>query len=365
MPPRLPPRRLAIILVAVLLAPLMLLFGALLVCESEWGESWVENRLASALGREVDIEGVDIELGLPLTVKLAKLRIGNPEWAETPSLVDATDVRALVEILPLFDKQLVLPYLGAKSATVGLERQGDRASWRFHDDERGKSPMHLSRVFLEDGKIAYRRKDLGTSLDIQVNGSLGQNERVAWSATGTYRGERFKGAGHVPSMAPQAGVAIPVVGKATIGKTDLTFDGHWAPNLRDLAFKFTLAGNTLGDLRKIFGTNLPDSPPFKLTGTLVREDQVWQYEPFNGKVGSTDIAGKITVDRRGKRPSFRATLQSKQISVADLGSLIGVPPKPGRSRRLRRRRPRPPGVASSRRRNSTSIAGTRWKPTCG
>lgn len=208
--------------------------------------------------------------------------------------------------------------------------------------------MHLSRIFLEDGKIAYRRKELGTSLDFQVNGSLGQNERAEWTATGTYRGERSKGAGHVPSLAPQAGVAIPIVGKATIGKTDLTVDGHWKPNLRDLEFKFTLAGNSLSDLRKIFGTNLPESPPFKLSGTLVREGQVFQYEPFQGKVGSTDIGGKVTVDRRGKQPKFRATLHSKHLAVVDLGSLIGVPPKPGTAEAVKatagaKAPPAPPG----------------------
>src|SRR5688572_25339147 len=105
-------RRLLIALAVVLLLPVVLLAGALAVVESQWCEDWVEARLAAALGREVEIEGIDVELGRPLQVGFKRLRIGNPSWAETKNLFDAHTVQALVEIAPLFERRFDVAYLG-------------------------------------------------------------------------------------------------------------------------------------------------------------------------------------------------------------------------------------------------------------
>ena len=151
-------RRILIVLAVVLLLPVALLGAVLLVAQSEWGERWVEQRLANHLQREVELEGISIKLGWPPRVILNKLRISNPAWAQTPNLVDAEGLYARVAVPPLFTGRIVVPYLGASVATAGLEVDGKRATWRFREptgEEDPESRLQLGLVYLQNGQIRY------------------------------------------------------------------------------------------------------------------------------------------------------------------------------------------------------------------
>lgn len=332
---RKPSRRAVLITVLVLLLLPFAAVGVLvLVAESRWGERWVEARVGGILHREVQIEGIDVQLGRPLGIALERLRISNPQWAESPNLIDASRFYAQVEIAPLFRGKVVAPYVGARAATVGVERDGDRASWRFSEGERKESRLQLSRIFVQDGTVAYRDKPRGTSLDFAVNGSLGENEALEWTGTGTFKGEPAKGSGKITSLEPRPGLPIPIVAKATIGRAEITADGTVAPTLNDLDLKFSVAGTSLHQLQKIFGINLPDTPPFRLAGQLKRDDKEWNFTPFEGKVGDSDLRGSVRYvqgdkEGNGPKPLLQAKLQSKLLDFDDLGPLIGVPPKTG------------------------------------
>src|SRR4051812_21299516 len=97
----------------VLLLPIVAVGGLLLVAQSEWGEHWIEHRVAAMLDREVEINGISVKLGWPPRVIFAKLRISNPSWAKTPNLVDAEGLYARVMVPPLFTGRVVVPYIGA------------------------------------------------------------------------------------------------------------------------------------------------------------------------------------------------------------------------------------------------------------
>jgi uncharacterized protein involved in outer membrane biogenesis len=331
-------RRVLVVLAIVLLLPPALLVGLLLVAESKWAEGWVSARVGGILHRQVMVEGIDIQLGRPLGIALDRLRISNPDWATTPQLVDATNLFAQVEILPLFKGQFVVPYLGARAATSGLERDGERATWRFGEGEQKESRLHLARLFLQDGTIAYRDKESRTALDFGVTGSLGENEAIEWTGKGTFKGEPAQGSGKILSLAPTPGLPIPLVAKATIGKAQIGVDGTIDPSLNDMDFKFTLAGSTLHQLQDLFGINLPDTPPFRLAGQLKRSGQEWNFTPFEGHVGDSDLRGSVKYvqgdpqvkeGKAGRKPFLQAKLQSKLLDFDDLGPLVGAPPKTG------------------------------------
>src|SRR5688500_1032064 len=171
-PRRFAHKRLLIAVAIVLLLPVVLVIGAVLVAQSEWAERWIETRVGARIERAVDIEDLDFDVAWPPVVNLASLRIGNPSWATTPYLVDARNLTASVEVLPLFRKRLVIPFLSAESATAGLERDGERATWRFGGNEQSESPLALLRVRLGQGQIVYRDTGEQTALDIKVDGSL-------------------------------------------------------------------------------------------------------------------------------------------------------------------------------------------------
>jgi uncharacterized protein involved in outer membrane biogenesis len=117
--------------------------------------------------------------------------------------------------------------------------------------------------------------------------------------------------------------------KAEVGKTAISGDGKFATDLKSLDMKFHLAGQTLKDLHRLLGLVLPDTPPYSLSGHLRRTGNEWRFDPFDGKVGDSDLRGAVTYVTGGKRPLFRADLQSKLLQFDDLGPLVGAPPKTG------------------------------------
>ena len=321
--------RVALIVVLVVLTPLVLVAGLILLVQSEWGERWAERQVASRTHREVSLDGIRLRLGWPPIVTLERVRIGNPPWAKTASLVDAEGLSATVEVPPLFGRRLVVPYLEARKAEAGLELKGDQATWRFGGDSREPSRIQLDRVVLNEGHIVYRHEDEDTALDVKVKGSLGDKGEVQLAGSGKFRGEPAKGTATLPALEAATAAAVRFLGKASVGKTDLAADGTVGSGLETFDIQLKLSGQTLKDLRKVFGLVLPDTPPYRLAGRLRHAGHEWTYDPFAGTVGDSDLRGDLVYSKGGKRPLLRANLQSKRLDFDDLGPLVGAPPKTG------------------------------------
>jgi uncharacterized protein involved in outer membrane biogenesis len=322
-------RRLLVVVAIIVLLPILALGAVLLVAQSQWGERWIEARASKQLNREVHIDGISFGWGWPPRIVFGRLRIGNPSWATTPQLVDAEGLYARVAIPPLFAGRIVVPYLGARRANAGLEMDGDKATWRFGNEEKKESRLQLGLVFLDDGHIAYKDRNENTDLKIDVKGSVGDNGALEANATGLFRGEQAKASARIPNLSAQHESPINVEGKASVGRTNATAHGSFATDAKTLDLKLTLAGPTFKELSKVTGIVLPDSPPYRLAGRLRHEGNDWIFDPFDGKVGDSDLAGSLTYAKGRERPFLKATLRSKLLDFNDLGPLIGAPPKTG------------------------------------
>jgi uncharacterized protein involved in outer membrane biogenesis len=323
-------RRFLVVVAIVLLLPVVALGALILVAQSEWGERWVERRVANLLHREVDIEGISVKLGWPPRVILARLRIGNPPWASTPNLVEAEAMYARVAVPPLFTGRVVVPYLGASRATAGLELDGKRATWRFGNESDEESRLQLGLVSLSDGHIRYIEAAEGTDLEIEAKGTAGEGGELHAVGKGRFHNEAAEGEVRIPNLSVQHDAPLAVAGHATVGRTRVTAEGTLATDGRSLDLgTFRLEGQTFKDLAKVTGMVLPDSPPYKLDGHLVHKDNSWTYEPFHGKVGDSDLAGSLAYSKGSSRPFLTANLRSKLLDFDDLGPLVGAPPKTG------------------------------------
>ncbi len=95
---------------------------------------------------------------------------------------------------------------------------------------------------------------------------------------------------------------------------------------RSAGTDLTVSGNTLADLYYLTGLALPMSPPYRLSGELLRNGTSYTFHKVVGRVGGSDLEGVFTVDREADdRPDLHADLRSRQLNIADLGSLIGAP----------------------------------------
>jgi uncharacterized protein involved in outer membrane biogenesis len=322
-------RRILITLAVILFVPVLMLAGGILLLQSERTERWVEARIGDAIDREVEIDGVDFQFGWPPAINVEHLRIGNPSWAKTRDLIVASGLHARIEVLPLLRRQFVIPYFSAKTATAGLEQDDERATWRFGGGEEKPSPFLIKRVQLEDGKIIYRDGNDHTALDVAVKGSLGAGGEIKVSANGKFKGESAKGTAVVPSLEPSPDTPIEIDAKVIIGKTQIAAQGRFASNLASIDMRLRLAGPTLQALDKVSGMTLPDTPPYTLSGQLRHTGAEWLFDPFEGKVGDSDLRGSVAYRTGGKRPFLKADLKSKLLDFDDLGPTVGAPPKTG------------------------------------
>jgi uncharacterized protein involved in outer membrane biogenesis len=322
-------QRVLVVIGIIFLLPVLTVGALLLVVHSEWGERWLEARVSRSLDREVQIDGISLGWGWPPRIIFGRLRIGNPPWATTPNLVDAEGLYARVAVAPLFKGRVIIPYLGARRASAGLEMDGKRATWRFGKDSQEESRLQLGLVFLDDGDIVYRDRNQDTDLKVDVKGSLGASGELRATATGKFRGEPAKASARIPGLDPQHASNLQFEGTASVGKTEAAADGNIALDGKALDLKLRLAGDTLKNLSKVTGIVLPDSPPYRLNGHLRHQGTDWTFDPFNGKVGDSDLAGSVTYSKSEPRPLFKANLKSKLLDFNDLGPLIGAPPKAG------------------------------------
>jgi uncharacterized protein involved in outer membrane biogenesis len=76
------------------------------------------------------------------------------------------------------------------------------------------------------------------------------------------------------------------------------------------------------------GLVLPETPPFSteghLTGTLGKTGSHWVYDQFTGKVGSSDIDGKLDYQSGQARGLLSGAIHSRQLVFSDLAPLVGA-----------------------------------------
>lgn len=323
-------RRILIIAAVVILLPLVLLAGGVLLVQSEAGERWVEKQVGQRIHREVQVDGIRVVFDWPPGLRFERLRIGNPEWAKQPDLIEASGLLVRVAVPPLFQKRVVMPFVQADAATAALEQSEARATWQFGEQQKDPSRIELSRVFLGDGRIFYRHQEDDTELDVKAKGSLGEGGELKLDGSGKFRGEPAKGTATLPALDASLGdQAVNASLKAQVGRTALSGDGVATPDLKTIDVNFRVAGSKLSELRKLFGIVLPETPPYNLAGRLRHTGNDWVFDPFQGKVGDSDLRGAVTYVSGGQKPFFRANLQSKLLDFDDLGPLVGAPPKTG------------------------------------
>src|SRR5690606_34268569 len=61
-------------------------------------------------------------------------------------------------------------------------------------------------------------------------------------------------------------------------------------------------------------------------GRLIRDDNVWRYEGFEGTVGDSDLGGSARITTGRERLLFEGDLHSDLLDFDDLGGFVGAAP---------------------------------------
>ena len=325
-------------------AVLVVIAIAVAILVAIWDWNWFRGpleRVASArLNRQVTIAGdlnADIWSWRP-SATVDGVAIANPAWAGTGKLGTIDRLRVRIRLVPLLWGKADIRVLAVERPNFSLlsDPQG-RKNWDFSDG-RVREPMNLppiQRFLIQDGRLKYldARRDVRFEGTINAREQLGaENRGFELLGRGTINGAPFRAeVVGGPLLNIERDKPYPFDADIRSGRTFITAKGA-VPKPFDLGRFYmdtTARGPDLAELFPLTGVALPNTPPYNLRGRLEREDLLWKIDNLGGRVGDSDLAGKLSVDTAEERPFLRASLRSRSLDWDDLGAVFGAAPKAG------------------------------------
>ena len=293
-------------------------------------------RWASAeYDRDIALQG-DLDVNLfswtPSAV-VRGLKIGGPDWARDADTADVEEIRASVRLRKLFAGQIEMPLLSFTRPQVVLITDKDgRNSWDLNPDkpdtgEGMKLPV-IQQLVITDGRLVFDEQRRGLKLEATVDAREGQGGDAGFvlDGEGEVNGSplklRVQGGPFIDirrdrpydfeASVSGAGSSLTAKGAVTrpfdLGRFDATL---------------TLQGRDLSDLYLLTGVALPNTPPYRLAGALKRDENVWTFNDFDGRVGASDLSGDVRVDA-AERLRVDAKLTSRRLDIDDLAAVLGA-----------------------------------------
>lgn len=342
-----PRRALKGILAAVGIFLLLIVAAAALLPQSFW--RWlIIHEVSSKTGRPVTIDG-------PVTVHLFTsnprlivegFNLGNAQWAKDKPMIAVRKFDATLSLKSLLRFHMIFPRVSIDAPAIDVERDASgRANWEFSHaaakSNRGASePLHLpviQELSLTNGTLTavdrVRKLTFNGQVSVQENENAADNHALTLRGSGTLNAKPFQ---LLLDGEPLIGVdpSRPYSFETSVSAADIKLNAHATIShpfdLAALQATFRLTGSDLADVYYLTGLALPNTPPYEVSGTLVRDNLRFKVDDFHGKLGSSDIAGKVAIDTAPKRPKLTATLNSKQLNLADLAAPLGTEATPVR-----------------------------------
>jgi uncharacterized protein involved in outer membrane biogenesis len=264
------------------------------------------------------------------------VHVGNPANMPQGDTASVRQFSFSLNPFPLLSHTINIPVLRFDGPRVELLRtDATHYNWAYkHEKKESKWELDLERLVLSKGVIHI--KDAVTDADITADVetlSKDPTYGIGFTVHGTYKDEPVTGGGKtggVLSLKENQDAPFPVQADVHSGPARLALEGTVTrpAKLAGLDLQLKLAGRSLARLYPFTGVVLPETPAFSteghLTGSLGEEGSRWTYDKFKGKIGESDISGKLSFENRKPRNKLTGTINSHQLRFADLGPLIGA-----------------------------------------
>lgn len=339
------------------LAIAALLVALLSIQNWDFARATVASIATSKLNREVRIEG-PLSAWLLSTrprIRLEKLVIENPAWAENRNLAEVESIDAVLNLQELFTGDVVFEALTIDKPNVAfISDDKGRANFPFGDSEqiaedqatdaegpRETTSLPAIRRFTLRGGEVYVRDEIHK---LAFTGTVEAKERNDASdaaadenVTPTSEPFKLKGEGTLNGepfhLRVQGSALINIrtdetyafAADVTAGKTRGTVRGQFKKpfDFGQIAASLSIDGENLAHLYYLTGLALPFTPPYKIAGDLHTGRREITVNNLLGKIGQSDIGGDISVDLGNERPKLVAQLHSKSLNLNDLSPAIG------------------------------------------
>jgi uncharacterized protein involved in outer membrane biogenesis len=306
-------------------------------------------RVASAKsGRTVTIAGdlnVHIWSWTP-TVTVNGLTVGNPPWEANRPLAKIERLEIKLKLAPLLKGDVILPRVSLLKPDVYLHQEkSGRANWTFENKAPTNEPASgptklpvLRDLLIESGKMTLvddlRRLKVDGTIEAHEKASKEDSKPFRIEGKGTINDQPFEltvAGGPLMNLEPEH--PYPFKLDITAGDIKVDSDGRVLKpfSLAGLDFDVTLSGKDLAEGFYLTQLALPNTPPFKLHAHIARNGMRIGVTDIAGKVGESDLQGKLDIDATRKRPLIAGDLVSHQLRMNDLAASLGGKPKSGNS----------------------------------
>jgi len=300
----------------------------------------IARHITAKTGRAATIDG-DLKVHLwswNPTAEINGLTLKNPPWADRELMFGAKRITVSVSLGRLLRGQIVIPQIEMVEPVINLERDSQgRASWQLgtntgtaKDNTKPAKIPAIRRLFIKDGRLhvvdEIRHLRFGGSLiaddgtgassasafKIQAKGSLNEKpftlDAVGGPLLNLEPQKPYSFSSHVTASDVNLEAQITVAKPFDLGLLDV---------------KFVVSGEDLADLYYLTGLALPNTPRYRFAASVHVDGTTITGDDFSGRLGSSDLSGKITVQTGGPRPKLSAKLTSKALNIVDLAPTLG------------------------------------------
>lgn len=319
-------------------AALIALFVVLLMLfQWNWLRGPIGDWASVRYDREIELNG-DLDVNLfswTPSARLHGLRIGGPDWAPEQDTLKVADLQASVRLGALLAGRIEMPSLIITRPEVVLIATKDgRLSWILDpdkvDDQGMKLPL-INHLVIRDGTLSLDEQKRDMTLMATISAREGSDGEAGFhlEGRGTMNGTPLR-------LEVRGGPFInirrdrPYRFKAElsgVGSTLIADGSITRPfDLGQFQATLSLTGRDMADLYLLTGITTPNTPPYRLSGALTRDDALFTFNDFSGRVGASDLSGDVKVDTVGDRRRVEADLRSRLLDIDDLAAVLGGTP---------------------------------------
>ena len=348
-------RRKKIILSAIGILVAIPVIAVIFILTFDWNKArpWLNAKVSEAIERPFAIRGnLKVEWEIPARSMAPgdrnlrdwipwphlianDVHVGNPAHMKQADMAAVKQFSFSLNPLGLLHHTIGIPVLRFDAPRVDLVRtDASHYNWVYKKEEKeSKWKLDLERVVLTDGVVRF--VDAVTKADVTANVRTLANDPkygISFEVGGSYNGAPVTGGGKVGQVLSlkDQNVPYPVQADMRSGPSRIAIEGTVTSpaKLKAVDLQLELAGRSMARLYNFTGITLPETPAFstagRLRGELDREYGRWTYEDFKGKVGSSDIHGKLVYEGGKPRGKLSGNVASNKLVFEDLGPLVGA-----------------------------------------
>jgi len=314
-------------------ASLILLVAMVSAFDWNLARPYLARQVARSTGGRFEIKG-DLELHLSLWPRIIAndIVIGNTEWSKNPIMAKIKRADFTISIPELMIGRLSFPEISLSDVHLALEVNKDGTpNWVFGKAGKQAEFPNIGSLSIDNATVTFRDPATDTNLSFVINTIApegGQDAMVEVDGKGTYRGmdANLHVRGGALLALRRADRPYPIKATLTLGMTRGSINGTLLDplHLKNEKVNFVLEGDNLAELYLITGVPFPPTPAYKLAGYLTHAGSVWTFKRIDGKVGKSDLAGDLSVDRSKIPQLITGNLESRSLELKDLRGFIGA-----------------------------------------